>query len=153
MAEGYGCILQNSFCFWASTCKSSKNIYFHPHWWSLHHSNNLYKIAHWSLTYSLQLPCWGWGWHNGNHNNGPGFCSSRKTNPKTFTALWGLWESWDASYQSDGPFRTPTAPSERPQPTGEDDQPASVSTESPAQVFVETPLCMALPWTCWRSQA
>lgn len=135
-----------------SAWENSKYIYFHTTCWSWHHSNNLYQIVNWSFNYSLQLPCRAWGWHNGSHNDGPGFWRSRKTHPKTFTSLWGLWESWDAPPQSDGLFGTPAAPGERPQPAGEDDQPTSVPTESPAQVFVEAPLCLALPWTSRRGK-
>lgn len=116
------------------------------------HQSKKCKTVNWSFNYSLQLPCRDWGWHDGSHNNGPGFWRSWKTNPKTFTALWGLWESRDAPPQSDGIFGTPTASGERPRPTGEDDQPTSVPTESPAQVSVEAPLCLAFPWTGRRDQ-
>lgn len=104
------------------------------------------------LNYSLQLTSWSWGRLDGTLHDGPGFCHSWETHQKTFAAIWRLWESWDAPCQSDDPSRSPSAPSERPQSTGEDDKPTSVSAKSSSQVFVETPLCLAFSRTCRCSQ-
>lgn len=107
--------------------------------------------AHWVLNRSSQLTCRGRCWHNGSDSDGPQLCVRRKAHQKTFPALRGFRESWHPSHESAGPPRPPTAPCERSQPTGADDQPAPVSAESPAQVFVEAPLRLALPRTCWCS--
>lgn len=102
---------------------------------------------------SHQLPCRGWGWHNGNYNAGAEFWHSWEAYPETFTALWRLWESGDACSQPHVPYRTPTASSQRSKPTREDDQSTPVSTEGSPKVLVEAPFCLALSRTCRCGQA
>lgn len=120
--------------------------------WSSHPCVFTCSVLLIGLNYSLQFTSWSWGRIVRSLRDGPGLCHSWKTHQKTFAAIWRLWESWDAPCESDDPPRTPSAPSERPQSTGEDDKPAAVPTKSPAQVFVETPLCMAFSRACRRSQ-
>ena len=94
-----------------------------------------------------------WRWRC--HRDGAGCLRPWQAHSQALAAVWGLWEPLAAPrrHLGLGAPRTTPAPCQGSGAPGPYDQPAAVSTEGPAEVSVEAPLCLALPRTCGRLSA